>query len=105
MSYNNGLDLFIPNKVANSTNGLMKWCQLSSYCFDPKFSFYRKNDTKVCNKVSQSEKLIYAYHDIMSSRETLLAKLVNISAGVNAMNTTCKMGKQEKKKNLLSGLG
>jgi hypothetical protein len=29
-------------------------------------------------------------HDIISSSETLLAKLANISEGVNTMNTICK---------------
>jgi hypothetical protein len=40
---------------------------------------------------------IYVYHDIISSRETLFAKLANIREGVNAVNTICTRHKQKPK--------
>lgn len=43
-------------------------------------------------------KLFHVYHDIISSSETLLAKLANISEGVNIKNTICKTGKQKTQK-------
>jgi len=45
----------------------------------------------------------HMYHDIISSSETLFAKLANTSEGVNTMNTTYKTRKPKtkKKKSLL----
>lgn len=43
-------------------------------------------------------KSLGSYHDIISSSETLLAKLENISAGVNIRKTICKTGKGKHKK-------
>ena len=59
----------------------------------------QKNKWKKEDKAQllKNGKLILAYHDIISSSETLLAKLANTSEGVNTRKTTCIRGKPKKK--------
>jgi len=49
----------------------------------------------------KAKKLVVVYHNIISSRDTFLAKLANISEGVNAMKTSCSKGTQNQRKKMV----